>query len=207
MRAPRHITGPIGSPPTMRWIFGPLSLVIVLGSIGPTARGDFIFAHADHTYRLVAPPPPGAGAAAAAGTLAVGGQAGYLAHIEDAAENAAITSQLLAGIPAADFALTLAPDGGNGAAYVWIGAQDLTVEGTWIWDGDFNGVGPLIGTGMGLGGSWVTAPGAYHNWGTIAGNQREPDNGGGNQDSAGISLNGWPFGTAGQWNDVRSTDA
>src|SRR5262245_6627676 len=147
MRAPRHITGPNGSPPTMRWIFGPLSLVIVLGSIVPTARADFIFAHADHTYRLVATPTPWAAAAAAAGTLAVGGQTGYLANIEDAAENAAIASQLLAGIPAADFTLTRAPDGGNGA-YVWLGAQDLTVEGTWIWDGDFNGVGPLIGTGM-----------------------------------------------------------
>ena len=101
--------------------------------------------------------------------------------------------------------MTRAPDGGNGS-YVWIGAQDITVEGRWIWDGDFDGVGPLIGTGTFS--TWVTAPGAYQNWGInpATGLQREPDNGFGNQNAAGISLNGWPFGTPGQWNDVNDAN-
>jgi hypothetical protein len=182
-----------------------LFFVTAFGLIGPTARADFLFTYGGHSYLVVTTPTPWVAAAAVARALTAGGQSGYLAHIEDAAENAAIAAQLLAGIPAAEFPLTRAPDGGNGS-YVWIGAQDLTLEGTWIWDGDFDGVGPLLGTGQGLGGSWVTAPGAYHNWGTTLAGQREPDNGFGNQDAAGISLNGWPFGTPGQWNDVNAAN-
>lgn len=187
----------------MRRIFGCLFVLTVFELIGPAARADFVFVYGDHTYQVVTSPADWASAAAAAGTLNVMGQPGYLAHIDDAAENAAIIAQLLAGIPADDFPLTRAPDGGNGA-YVWIGAQDITLEGTWIWDGDFDGVGPLLGTGTGS--TWNPAPGSYHNWGTTSSGQREPDNGFNNQDSAAISLNGWPFGTAGQWNDVNSTN-
>ena len=30
---------------------------------------------------------------------------------------------------------TIAPDGG-GASYLWIGGNDITTEGKWVWDGD-----------------------------------------------------------------------
>src|SRR5262249_20818663 len=174
-------------------------------SFGPAARADFLFTHGDHTYLVVTTPTPWREAAAAARALNFGGQTGYLAHIDDAAENAAIAAQLLAHITAADFPLSRATDAGYGS-YVWIGAQDITLEGNWIWDGDFDGVGPLIGTGTFS--TWVTAPGAYQNWGInpATGLQREPDNGFGNQNAAGISLNGWPFGTPGQWNDVNDAN-
>jgi hypothetical protein len=170
----------------------------------PIARADFLFTHADHSYLVVTTPASWVNAAAQARSLQLGGQNGYLVHIDDAAENTAIITQLLANIPAADFGLTRAPDGGNGS-YVWIGAQDITVEGRWIWDGDFDGTGPLLGTGTFS--TWV--PAAYHNWGInpATGLQREPDDGFGNQDGAGISLNGWPFGAPGQWNDVNAANA
>jgi hypothetical protein len=151
--------------------------VIALGSWGPAARADFLFTHGDHTYRVVTTPAPWAEAAAAARSLTFGGQPGYLTHIDDAAENAAIAAQLLANIPAADFPLTRAPDGGNGS-YVWIGAQDLAVEGTWVWDGDFDGVGSPLGTGTFS--TWVTAPGAYQNWRPATGagqRRRQPGRG------------------------------
>jgi hypothetical protein len=50
----------------------------------------------------------------------------------------------------------------------------------------------------------MASPWTYHNWGTTTLGQREPD--GINQDAAGISLNGWPFGVPGQWNDVIATN-
>ena len=200
----------------MRRTLGCLFALAVVGSAGPTARADFMFMYADNTYLVVTTPTTWANAAAAARSLSVGGQSGSLVRIDDAAENAAIISALLANIPPAQFNLTRAPDGGNGA-YVWIGAQDITTEGTWIWDGDFDGVGPLLGTGVGpatpnpMGAPpWTSS--VYFNWGPTgpAGGptQREPDNGaGGLQDAAGISLSGWPFGSAGQWNDVRADNS
>src|SRR5262249_43883789 len=108
----RHIVGPMRSL-TMRSTFACLLFVTVFGLTGPTARADFVFTYGDHTYLVVTTPTPWVSAAEAARALSVGGQPGYLAHIEDAAENAAITAQLLAGIPAAEFPLTRAPDGGN----------------------------------------------------------------------------------------------
>lgn len=85
---------------------------------------------------------------------------------------------------------TTAPDGG-GAAYVWLGGNDRSVEGTWVWDN----------YGVGSGQFWMGARtgsvvgGLYNNWGN------EPDNFQ-NQDALGIALSSWPFGAAGQWNDV-----
>jgi hypothetical protein len=199
----------------MRRALGCLFAAAVLGSTGPAARADFMFTYADNTYLVVTTPTTWTDAAAAARSLTVGGRPGALVRIDDAAENAAIIAQLLANIPAADFNLTRAPDGGNGA-YVWIGAQDITTDGVWIWDGDFDGVGPLLGTGVGpatpnpMGAPpWMSS--VYFNWGPTgpAGGpgQREPDNSfGGAQDAAGISLSGWPFGSPGQWNDVIPTN-
>lgn len=181
----------------------------VLGVGAPCARADFMFVYGGHSYfGVTAIPASWQQAAANAGKLNFAGQIGYLAHIENAAENAAIIANLLSNIPAAQFSMTIAKDGG-GKPYVWIGAQDLTKEGNWIWDGDFDGMGPLIGTGQGFDSTWMTAPGAFQNWGLTPGTgvQREPDNSQNFQHAAGISLNGWPFGSAGEWNDVNSANA
>lgn len=115
---------------------------------------------------------------------------GMLAEINDAAENQAIYNELInnAGITNSN---TVAPDGGGGA-YVWIGGNDLGTEGSWIWDGDNDSNGSQFWQGTSSGNP---VGGLYNNWGN------EPDDYNG-QDALGLSLNGWPLGVAGQWNDV-----
>lgn len=85
---------------------------------------------------------------------------------------------------------TTAPDGG-GAAYVWLGGNDLSTEGTWVWDNYSGGTGQFwMGARSGS-----AVGGLYNNWGN------EPDDFQ-NQDALGFALSSWPFGVAGQWNDV-----
>lgn len=87
-------------------------------------------------------------------------------------------------------ASTTAPDGG-GAAYVWLGGNDIGTEGDWLWDSYPNGPGQYwMGARTGS-----VVGGLYNNWGN------EPDNFN-NQDALGFALSSWPFGIAGQWNDV-----
>ena len=90
---------------------------------------------------------------------------------------------------------TTAPDGG-GAAYVWLGGNDRSTEGTWVWDSYASGTGQFwLGARNGS-----AVGGLYNNWGN------EPDNFN-NQDAVGIALSAWPFGTAGQWNDVDESNS
>ncbi len=89
---------------------------------------------------------------------------------------------------------TVAPDGG-GASYVWLGGNDKTTEGNWVWDSYTGGTGQFwMGARTGS-----VVGGLYNNWGN------EPDNFN-NQDAVGIALNSWPFGVAGEWNDVDETN-
>ncbi|MFT6167478.1 MAG: hypothetical protein ACJAV5_002137 [Vicingaceae bacterium] len=90
---------------------------------------------------------------------------------------------------------TTAPDGG-GAAYVWLGGNDRTAEGTWVRDSYASGSGQFwLGARSGS-----VVGGLYNNWGN------EPDNFN-NQDAMGIALSTWPFGNAGQWNDVDENNS
>ena len=43
---------------------------------------------------------------------------------------------------------------------------------------------------------------SHTNWGTSSSVQNEPDDYQNQQDALAISLDGWPLGSAGQWNDV-----
>ena len=185
-----------------------LCLLIIISAL-PARAADFSFTHASHTYVVSETNRSWQAAATDAASRQVAGAAGHLAVIESAAENQAIFSQLLANIPAAQFNLTRAPDGGNGA-YVWIAANDIAVEGAWVWDGDGTGPAPAVPFWQGTGASGSSVGGRYQNWGhyptPIA--QWEPDNGaGGLQDAAGIGLANWPRGFAGEWNDVRADNA
>jgi len=124
---------------------------------------------------------------------------GTLARIDDESEQNAIFDELNnnASIIVAN---TVAPDGG-GASYIWIGANDIAEEGTWIWDGDNDGSGEQFWSGAVSG---VPVNDLFNNWGT------EPDNYA-NQDAAGIGLTQWPLATGtlgqpGQWNDVDHTN-
>lgn len=98
----------------------------------------------------------------------------------------------LAGITNAN---TIAPDGG-GASYLWIGGNDLTTEGNWIWDGTNSGTGTQFWQGTATG---IPVGGLYNNWGN------EPDDFQG-QDGLAFALTNWPLGVAGEWNDVDETN-
>ncbi len=115
---------------------------------------------------------------------------GSLAEINNAAEQNAIFTQLNTNA-SINLKNTIAPEGGNGS-YVWIGGNDLSKEGTWIWDGNNGNSGPQFWQGTASG---SVVGGLYNNWGN------EPDDYFG-QDALALSLNGWPLGSAGQWNDV-----
>jgi len=114
---------------------------------------------------------------------------GSLVEINDQNEQNAV----YAGVQGAGIinSNTVAPDGG-GASYVWLGGNDISVEGNWKWDGNNDGTGPQFWQG-----TFTGAPvgGLYNNWGS------EPDDVG-SQDALGLALTDWPFGTAGQWNDI-----
>ena len=81
-------------------------------------------------------------------------------------------------------------------AYVWTGANDIATEGIWIWDGNNDASGTQFWMGA-VDGSPVGD--AFSNWG------EEPDNFN-DQDAAGLAINNWILGDAGQWNDVDITN-
>ena len=159
-----------------------------------TGYADFQFIFNAHTYQVITTSSSWEAASAAARSKTVNGVQGYLAHIDKLQENTAIFDQLMANIPSNDFGNTSAGLEGGGAAYVWIGANDISTEGDWVWVDD----GTQFWQG-GTGGSSVD--GRFNNWprGT------EPDNWL-QQDAAGITLTGFPldqlWGAPGQWNDV-----
>jgi hypothetical protein len=165
-------------------------MMLILTSTG---YADFQFAFNDHTYQVITISSSWKAASAAARSKTVNGAQGYLAHIDNFDENTEIFNQLMANISSNDFSDTSASDGG-GAAYVWIGANDISNEGTWVWVDD----GTQFWTGD-LNGSPVD--GRFNNW--SGGN--EPDDWR-SQDAAGIALTEFPlvnsWGVQSQWNDV-----
>ena len=159
-----------------------------------TGYADFQFIFNDHTYQVITTSSSWEAASAAAKSKTVNGVQGYLAHIDNLQENTAIFDQLMANISSNDFGNTSAGYEGGGAAYVWIGANDISTEGTWVWVDD----GTQFWQG-GTGGSSVD--GRFNNWPRGS----EPDNYQA-QDAAGITLTGFPldtpWGAPSQWNDV-----
>jgi hypothetical protein len=173
----------------------------VLLAAGPARAQVDTFVFDGHTYHLYATPDARTwpAAAAFAAGLTVGGQPGYLARIDAAAENARVFQSVNANQAVLT---TVAPDGGGGR-YVWLGGNDRTAEGDWRWQDNnaaFWSGGP---TGSPVGG-------LYNNWASLAGpGQTEPDNfpaGPAGQDAAAMSVNGYPLGSAAQWNDLAETN-
>jgi hypothetical protein len=169
-------------------------MMLILTSTG---YADFQFIFNGHTYLVITTSSSWEVASAAAKSKTVNGVQGYLAHIDNLQENTAIFDQLMANIPSTDFSNTRAGDGGN-ASYIWIGANDISAEGTWVWVDD--------GTQFWQGGTnGSPVDGRFNNWPRGF----EPDNYGHpsrEQDAAGITLTGFPlgdpWGAPSQWNDV-----
>ena len=170
-------------------------MMLILTSTG---YADFQFIFNGHTYQVITTGSSWETASAAARSKTFNGVQGYLAHIDNFDENTEIFNQLMANIPSDDFGDTKSNDGG-GAAYVWIGANDISTEGTWVWVDD----GTQFWAGY-TNGSPVD--GRFNNW--SRGN--EPDNYGHpsrEQDAAGIALTQFPlvppsWGVKSEWNDV-----
>jgi len=116
---------------------------------------------------------------------------GFLVEINDEGEQEAVFDAL--NNASLDNGNTIAVDGGN-ASYVWIGGNDIEEEGVWILDGDNDGEGSQFWMGDTMG---EPVGELYNNWGN------EPDNfGDSGQDALALALTDWPFGSAGQWNDL-----
>ena len=161
-------------------------------TMGPCVSDDSIyeFTYDGKMYEVVRQHRTWEGAAACAVE-----RGGYLAEINDEAENAAIFDELINNA-SIDPDNTIAPDGG-GASYVWIGGNDFATEGNWVWDGNNDGTATQFWMG-----DFTGAPvdGLYNNWGD------EPDDFDPGQDGLGLALTDWPFGVAGQWNDISDTN-
>ncbi|MCX7735387.1 MAG: T9SS type A sorting domain-containing protein [Candidatus Kapabacteria bacterium] len=134
---------------------------------------------------------------------------GYLAEINDENEQSAIYNGIIAAGISSTYVSVM--DGGS-IAYVWIGATDKQTEGSWLWDGNNDGIGINFWNGQGKAGTGNGEPVAsnYNNWGKSNGTGEimEPDDFNKNQDAAAIALAGWPasttfLGVAGQWNDIN----
>jgi hypothetical protein len=194
--------------PLLRCLFA-ICLLATLLATASSSRADFSFTYSGHYYTVSQTKRTWQAAATDAASRTFAGAQGHLAIIESAAENQAIFNALLANIPSSQFSQTIAPDGGNGS-YVWIAANDIVVDGTWVWDGDGTGPSPPIPFFQGTGASGSSIGGLYQNFGhfpTLA-TQWEPDNAvSGLQDAAGIGLANWPRGFAGEWNDVQPTNS
>ena len=166
-----------------------ISFILLLACF--SAHADFSFEYQRHTYEVITSNKNWKGSQLYAQSRSIGGKTGYLVIINDKNENNEIFKQLRKKISSASHSKTKAPDGGGGS-YVWIGASDIKKEGKWIWS---NGVNFWRGNSSGK-----AVKGNFNNWPK----GKEPDDYLKKQDAAGISLNGWPLGKAGQWNDVNS---
>ncbi|MDA8823867.1 DUF5011 domain-containing protein [Opitutales bacterium] len=177
------------------------SAEITKGGLGFDLNSDSIysFVHNNSTYEIVKINKSWANAASLAKQWG-----GKLVEINDLAEQAEIEFELLnAGITNNN---TSAADGGGGA-YLWIGGNDFANEGNWTWDGKNEGNGTQFWDGNGSSGAPV--PGQFTNWGPVPdqnGDLVEPDDYQSGQDALAISLNGWPYGLEGQWNDLSRTN-
>ncbi|MEM7049304.1 MAG: hypothetical protein AAF604_06580 [Acidobacteriota bacterium] len=159
---------------------------------------DLDFDFAGHHYRIVTTGAPWATARANAEAALYRDRTGQLCIIKSEAENQAVfNSGVAAGVD------TISNDGGGGI-YFWLGGTDNSgdlpaasegeffwIDGTQFWQG---------GPPPAAGGTGTVFPGAFERF-----SAREPDDFGAGQDYAVMSINGWVFGVASDWNDVAGT--
>lgn len=162
----------------------------------------YAFIYNGHYYNVVKEAKTWSVAAACASS-----DAGYLVEINDQAEQTAVYN----GIIASGIASNYSPVGdGGGASYVWLGGNDKFTEGSWFWDGDNNLIGSPFWTGQGAAGAntGTVVNNSFVNWGgKSTATIQEPDDFNSNQDGVAMALGTWPFGIAGEWNDIAETNS
>ena len=153
---------------------------------------------AGHTYQVNESPKNWASANSFAQSN--GGHLATLSSIEEhlVVYYAALYQMYPSGPPTSETLKSTALDGG-GASYVWLGASDISQEGTWKWVDNAD-----LSSG-------------YTQWGYSG---QEPDNfthpqySPGGQNGLAMALTGWPYlgddwytgpyGQSGQWNDINT---
>lgn len=160
------------------------------------------FEYGGHTYDIYGDTRTWTAANSDAATRSVSGATGHLWRVDGSAENTFVFNKIMTYT--ASFTST-ASDGG-GARYVWLGASDAAVEGTWRWS---DGTQFWSGAGLAGGGGGASSGGLYNNWGGLSSFSQavEPDDYMGAQDAAGIALDDWAgYGVAGEWNDIGGSN-
>jgi len=150
----------------------------------------FPFEFNGHTYHIVKEAVSWQGAI---NCVTQNGGNGYLAEINDVAEQNAISNAIAnnAGINQNNTLNEF------GTAAVWIGGNDINQgEGNWVWDGNNDNMNTINFWMGGPGG--VSINGAYTNWGV---NPPEPDNSGGNQNFLTLTIDS-THPNFGKWNDL-----
>ncbi|MEM7162646.1 MAG: T9SS type A sorting domain-containing protein [Bacteroidota bacterium] len=168
-----------------------LTLVLFLNTIALCAQcydaaNMYSFTYDGHSYRVIKENKSWTEAAECAVL-----DNGFLVEINDEAEQDALLSELTSNAGIAESNTT----NQFGTAAVWIGGSDAQEEGTWIWDGDNDDIGPQFWLG-GVNGNPVG--GSYSNWGTIP---PEPDNSGGNQHKLTLTIDS-DHPNFSKWNDL-----
>ena len=149
------------------------------------------FVYNGQTYEVIKEPKNWADAASCAVQ-----RGGVLAEINNASEQSAIYTALNSNT-SITLSSTTAQDGG-GKAYVWIGGNDITTEGNWVLNGNNDASSTQFWMGTTSGNA---VNGLYNHWGSAG--SSEPDDYNNNQDALGLSLEAWPNGNAGEWNDLN----
>jgi hypothetical protein len=157
----------------------------------------YTFTYGGHTYEVVKELKSWTDA-----KLCAQERGGYLVAIDSASEKNYIMGQLMLSTAANINPNYYPVTDGGGASYIWTGGSDAITEGVWYWQGS-----PLMSpfyTGQGTAGNGGGAAvgGAYTNWGCNI--YCEPDNffWQNDQDALGLAMGSWPYGYAGQWNDI-----
>lgn len=161
-----------------------------------------------HRYVLVETPTSflAAKAASASYVSTADGATGRLVTIESQAENDFVLGLVQKYLQNTS---NLSASDAGGIAYVWLGADDIALEGQWSWHNNSS-----VNSGNSAAGT-AGAQGGYANWGYGAYSDgypfSEPDNSG-NQDALAMGLATWPdqamvnssfkLGVTGQWNDI-----
>jgi hypothetical protein len=165
--------------------------------------GSTYFSHDGHSYLIVKELKTWVDAASDAKS-----RGGYLVEIDNQAEQDAVYLAITKSGVATNYVAI--PDGG-GAAYLWLGGSDRYGEGSWLWNGaNQSGTFPLFWLGDETGSA---VGGAFVNWGgKSTGTCNEPDNftdssvSPKGQSAAAIAISNWPYGKAGEWNDIAETN-